>query len=110
MTFVPATMFCERCFAQLDDWRVVASIGTVFTYTVLHLDLDEQRLNEPQILAYIRLDGCDGGLVHFVANALPEDVHIGMRVRAAWKPSDMREGSITDVRFFEPLPDQDPAA
>ena len=64
LTYVPPTMFCERCFARLDDWVEVASTGTVFTYTVLHLDLEEKPLDEPDILAYVKLDGSDGGLIH----------------------------------------------
>ena len=105
MTFVPATMFCERCFAPLADWREVSSEGTVFTFTVLHLDLDEARLPGPRILAYIKLDESDGGLVHFLGNVRPEDVDIGLRVRAVFKPPEEREGSILDVKYFEPLPE-----
>ena len=104
MTFVPATMFCERCFAHLDEWREVSSVGTIFSYTILHVDLDEGRLPEPRILAYIKLDESDGGLVHFLSNVQPQDVDFGLRVKAVFRPPEEREGSIRDVRFFEPFP------
>jgi uncharacterized OB-fold protein len=29
-------------------------------------------------------------------------VRIGMRVQAAWKPPEKREGSILDIRYFRP--------
>ena len=64
LIYVPATMFCERCFAQLDEWVEVANQGTVFTYTVLYRDLDDQPMDPPAILAYVKLEGSTGGLVH----------------------------------------------
>ena len=60
---MPAAIFCERCFAELDEWVEVPSRGTVFTYTVLYRDLEGQPLDQPQILAYVKLDGASGGLV-----------------------------------------------
>ena len=47
LIYVPATMFCERCFAELDEWVEVPSRGTVFTYTVLYRDLDDKPLDPP---------------------------------------------------------------
>ncbi len=63
LVYVPAVMFCERCFSQLDEWLEVPSQGTVFTYTVLHRDLDDKPLVPPAILAHVKLYGTDGGLV-----------------------------------------------
>lgn len=103
LTYVPPTMFCERCFAPLDDWVEVASTGTVFTYTVLHLDLDEWPLAEPDILAYVRLDGSDGGLIHRLGEVDPDQVAIGMHVEAVFRPEGEREGSLLDIRYFRPM-------
>jgi uncharacterized OB-fold protein len=100
LTYVPPTMFCERCFAQLDDWVQVASTGTVFTYTVLYADLDGKPLAEPDILAYVKLDGSDGGLIHRLGEVGPDEVEIGMRVEAVFKAEGEREGSILDIRYF----------
>lgn len=102
LIYVPAVMFCERCFVEADDWVEVPSEGTVFTYTVLYRDLDDKPLESPQVLAYVQLDGCDGGLVHYLGDVAPGDVEIGLRVTAAWKPADEREGSILDVAYFQP--------
>lgn len=102
LTYVPPRLYCERCFAKLDDWVEVASTGTVFTYTVLHLDLDERPLAEPDILAYVKLDGSDGGLVHRLGEVSPDQVEIGMRVEAVFKAKGQREGSILDIKYFRP--------
>jgi len=105
LIYVPAMMFCERCFAQLDEWAEVENWGIVFTYTVLHRDLDEKPLDSPVILAYVKLAGSDGGLVHYLGEMAPEDVYIGMPVEAVFKDAAEREGSILDIAYFRPVAD-----
>jgi len=103
LVYVPATMFCERCFAELDQWLEVSTRGHVFTFTVLMRDLDDQPLDEPQVLAYVKLDGCDGGLVHYIGETEKNVVYIGMEVEAVFKDAAEREGSILDVKYFRPV-------
>lgn len=103
LIYVPAAMFCERCFAELDEWVEVPSRGTVFTYTVLYRDLDDRPLDPPAVLAYVKLDGSDGGLVHYLDEIDPETVHIGMEVEAAFKGAAERTGSILDITHFRPV-------
>jgi uncharacterized OB-fold protein len=105
LTYVPATMFCERCFAELDEWLEVPSRGTVFTYTVLYRDLDEKLLDPPAVLAYVKLEGTDGGLVHYLGETRPEAVFVGMEVEAVFKDAAEREGSILDIVHFRPVAD-----
>ena len=105
LTYVPATLFCERCFAALNEWVPVESTGYVFTYTVVFQDLDDNPLEVPAILAYVKLDGSDGGLVHYLGEIDPEDVFIGMEVEAVFKDAAEREGSILDIRYFRPMVD-----
>lgn len=102
LTYVPATMFCERCFAELDEWVEIASRGEIFTYTVLYRDLDEKPLDPPAVLAYVKLDGSDGGLVHYLGEIDPECVCIGMEVEAVFKDAAERQGSILDIAYFRP--------
>ena len=103
LTYVPPTMFCERCFAELDEWVEVESRGKVFTYTVLHRDLDDKPLDPPTILAYVKLEGSDGGLVHYLDEIDPESVYIDMPVEAVFKDAAEREGSILDIEYFRPV-------
>jgi uncharacterized OB-fold protein len=106
LTYVPATMFCERCFAELEEWVEVPSRGRVFTYTVLYRDLDGERLDPPAILAYVKLEGVDGGLVHYIGETEKNLVHIGLEVEAVFKEAEERVGSILDILHFRPISDQ----
>ena len=103
LVYVPAVMFCERCFSQLEEWLEVPSQGTVFTYTVLYRDLDDRPLDPPAILAYVELYGTDGGLVHYLGDVDPEEVEIGMEVEAVFKDPAERQGSILDIAYFRPI-------
>jgi uncharacterized OB-fold protein len=106
LIYVPAAIFCERCFAELDEWVEVPSRGTVFTYTVLYRDLDDKPLDPPKVLAYVKLGGSDGGLVHYLDEIDPEDVYIGMEVEACFKKASERTGSILDITHFRPVETQ----
>jgi hypothetical protein len=103
LVYVPAMLFCERCFTQLDDWVEVSPRGRVFTYTVLFVDLDDRPMETPAILVYIKLDGSDGGLVHYLGDVDPNDVDIGMEVEAVFKDPAERTGGIMDIAYFRPV-------
>jgi uncharacterized OB-fold protein len=103
LIYVPATMFCERCFDELDEWVEVPNRGEVFTYTVLYRDLDDRPLEAPVALAYVKLDGSTGGLVHYLGEVDVDDLYIGLEVEAVFKEPQEREGSILDVKYFRPV-------
>ena len=103
LVYVPAAIFCERCLAQLDEWVPVSNQGTVFTYTVLYRDLDNQPLDPPAILAYVKLEGSTGGLVHYLGEIDPEELYVGLEVEPVFKDAAEREGSILDIVYFRPV-------
>ena len=98
-TYLPPALFCARCFRHLEDWREVGPAGVVRARTAVHVDLDGRRLERPQVVALIQLDGADGLLVHYVV----EGVQVGQRVTAVFKEPAQRVGSILDVEHFRPL-------
>ncbi|TET96383.1 MAG: DNA-binding protein, partial [Dehalococcoidia bacterium] len=59
---------------------------------------------EPILVAVIEIDGASsGGLLHLLGEVKPEDLRIGMKVKAAWALPEVRQGSILDIRYFKPL-------
>lgn len=100
--YVPARLFCPQCFAELSDWVDVGDEGVVESYTIVHLALDGSPLEEPEVLALIQLDGADTVLLHRLQDVEPEELRVGLRVKAAFKPASERAGSILDIEGFEP--------
>ena len=41
--------------------------------------------------------------MHYFGEMKPEELKIGMKVKAVWKPEKERTGSITDIKYFKPL-------
>lgn len=101
ITYVPARLFCERCFAELRDRTAVQPTGTLETFTVAHLGLDGEPLDQPAIAALVKLDGATTPMMHFFLGSR-EQARIGAKVKAVFKPAAQRKGSILDIRGFEP--------
>jgi uncharacterized OB-fold protein len=97
-TYVPPSAFCPRCFASLEEWREVGPGGVVRARTDVHIDLDGHRLESPQSVGLIQLDGAEGLLAH----RLTGDVQVGRRVEPVFKKPAKREGSIRDIEHFKP--------
>ena len=99
-TYVPAALFCERCLSQLDDWVDVGTTGPIHTFTLLYEDLDGSPREEPVIIAMVSFG--DGGIIHRLDEVEPDEVEIGMMVKAVFKPEGERVGSILDILYFSP--------
>jgi len=102
---VPPRMFCEHCFRPTDEWVYLKDTGTVLTFSICYVTWDMVRVKEPQIPAVIQIDGASKGMgiMHLLGEVEPEKVHVGMKVKAVWKPPEEREGAITDILYFKPL-------
>lgn len=101
---IPPRMFCEACFRPTDEWVVVQDSGTVKTFSLCYVTWDMRQLKDPQIPAVIDIDGASTGMgiMHLLGAVKPEQVKIGMRVQAVWKPAAERQGAITDIAYFKP--------
>ncbi|UCB59940.1 MAG: Zn-ribbon domain-containing OB-fold protein [Candidatus Bathyarchaeota archaeon] len=100
--FVPPRLYCERCFRKIAEWRNLGSKGVVYTFTVVYIDIDGAKLDEPIMYALITFDGAEGGLIHRLGEIKPHEVQIGMPVEAVFRPQAERTGSINDIRYFKP--------
>lgn len=103
ITYLPPALFCERCFSELSDWVPVGPEGTVHTFTTLTVGPDGAALERPVAVAFVRPDGADGGLIHYMGEVDSNDITIGMRVTPVFKPAQERQGSILDILYFKPV-------
>ena len=102
---VPPRMFCEHCYGPTDEWVKLKDTGTVETFSISYLDADARRIKEPILVGVISIDGASPlhGFMHYFGEMKPDELYIGMKVQAVWKPEKEREGSITDIKYFKPL-------
>jgi uncharacterized OB-fold protein len=101
-TYLPPRMYCERCFSKLDKWVEAESSGVVDTFTLVSEDRNDERLSEPVLVAFIRIDKTNGGLIHRLGGIDPESVKVGMKVNAVLKDKAKRTGGLSDIDHFAP--------
>ena len=75
--------------------------GIVTTFCVVNVPYPGQRVAPPYVAAAVLLDGADIPFQHLILGCEPDEVRMGMRVRAVWKP---RERVGHDLGEHRPLP------
>jgi uncharacterized OB-fold protein len=106
----PPRMFCEECFRPTDEWVYVEDSGTIETYSISYLDTDARRITEPILVGVVSIDGASPkmGIMHYFGGMTKDEIRIGMRVKAKWKPPEQRVGSVLDIEYFRPLREGEP--
>ena len=104
-TMIPPRNVCEWCFRPMDDWVALPDTGTVNTFSRCYVTWDMRTLKIPELPAVIDIDGTKPlvGIMHMLGEVDPQEVKIGMKVQAVWKPAEQREGSILDIQYFKPI-------
>ena len=97
ITYLPARMFCERCFGELSADVECGPVGTLESFTIGYVGVNGELLDEPATLGLVRLDGADSLLMHRVLEG-DQPLEIGARVEAVLNPE--RTGSILDLEGF----------
>jgi uncharacterized OB-fold protein len=99
-TYVPARLFCERCFSELSADTEVGPGGELVSFTILLAGIEGEPLDRSQALGAVRLDGADAVLIHRVLEPGEEPLEIGERVEVVVRPEGERSGSILDIDGF----------
>ena len=82
--------------------------GYVESFNITRVPIERRPdLKPPYCSAWIVLDGASVGFLGLVINIAPEEVRIGMRVRAVWKPDDELETSAGNILGWEPTGEAD---
>jgi uncharacterized OB-fold protein len=103
LVYVPARSVCKDCYGVLSEWVEVSPRGTLLTYATDYQGNAVQPSAPPITYGIIRLDGADTGFVHMMGEVAPEQLKVGMKVKAVFKVKEERRASILDVKYFKPL-------
>jgi uncharacterized OB-fold protein len=104
VTYLPPRIYCENCFADLSNaWRELPGRGRVHTYAIAHVDRAGRPLAQPEIVAFVRIDGTDGGLLTHLINVAPAEVELEMPVEMVLRPPRRRRALLSDIVGFAPL-------
>lgn len=97
----PATGQPTTEFVELPDK------GTVTTFAIINIPFQGQRIKPPYVAAYVLLDGADIPFLHLVADIDANEVRMGMRVEAVWRPREEWGFGIDNIEYFRPTGEPD---
>lgn len=89
-----------------DEVVELSDKGTVVTFSIVRVPSEAIPLELPYVTVNILLDGADTILMH-VLDADVEDVRMGMRVQAVWKPAAEWTTSTENIQYFRPIDEPD---
>jgi uncharacterized OB-fold protein len=81
--------------------------GAVTTFCIVNVPFLGQRIEPPYVSAYVLLDGADIAFLHLVLGCKPEEVRMGMRVQAVWRPREEWGTTIENIDHFRPTGEPD---
>ena len=87
----------------------VSDNGTVTTFCIVNVPFPGQRIKPPYVAAYVLLDGADIPFLHLILGCAADQVRMGMRVRAVWKPREEWGMTAENITHYEPNGEPDAA-
>jgi uncharacterized protein len=81
--------------------------GIVTTFCVVNVPFQGQQVEVPYVAASVLIDGADIAFQHLILGCAPDEVRMGMRVKAVWKPREEWETSMRNIDHFEPTGEPD---
>ncbi|MGH3646701.1 MAG: Zn-ribbon domain-containing OB-fold protein [Micromonosporaceae bacterium] len=81
--------------------------GVLTTFCIVNVPFPGQRIKPPYVTGYILLDGADIGFLHQVLECPAEEVRMGMRVEAVWRPRDEWGHTLRNIDHFRPTGEPD---
>ena len=106
--FVPPRGVSPLAGTATSEVVELADTGYVDSFNITRVPIERRPdLKPPYCSAWIVLDGASVGFLGLVVNVAPEEVRIGMRVRAVWKPDEELETSAANILGWEPTGEPD---
>ena len=104
--YVPPRGACPVDGVPTRDEVELPDTGIVTTFCVVNVPFQGQKFPSPYVAASVLIDGADIPFQHLILGCQPEDVRMGLRVRAVWKPREEWDVG-HNIDHFEPSGEPD---
>ena len=105
--YVPSRGVCPADGVPADEAVELPDIGTVTTFSIVNVGYPGQKVTPPYVAAAVLLDGADIAFQHLILGCEPSEVHLGMRVRAVWRPRGEWDTTAENISYFGPADEPD---
>jgi uncharacterized OB-fold protein len=105
--YIPPRGACPVDGVPTEEEVELPDRGIVTTFCIVNVPFLGQRIKPPYVAAYVLLDGADIAFLHLILDCPAEDVRMGMRVEAVWKPREEWEYGLQNITHFRPTGEPD---
>lgn len=105
--YVPPRGSCAACGVATSEELEVSDKATVESFTIVWIPIPNNPIQPPYIIANLVVDGANISFIHLMSECVNEEVHIGQRVQAVWKPQDEWTHAMDNIRYFKPIDEPD---
>lgn len=105
--YVPPRPACPVDGVPTVEEIELSHTGTVTTFCIVNVPFLGQKIAPPYVSAYILLDGADIALQHLILDIPVEEIRMGLRVKAVWKPREEWGTTIENISHFAPADEPD---
>ncbi|WP_028644371.1 Zn-ribbon domain-containing OB-fold protein [Nocardioides sp. URHA0020] len=105
--YVPPRSACPADGTPTAEEVELSQTGTITTFCIVNVPFLGQKIIPPYVSAYVLLDGADIAILHLILGVPADEVRMGMRVRAVWKPEEEWTYSLENIDHFEPADEPD---
>ena len=105
--YLPPRGACPVDGVPTQDEVELPDTGIVTTFCVVNVPFQGQHVPTPYVAASVLIDGADIAFQHLILGCLPDEVRMGMRVRAVWKPREEWAAGGHNIDHFEPTGEPD---
>jgi len=105
--FVPPIIASPESLAPCDEFVELQGRGVITTFCIVNIPVIGRNVELPYVAASVALDDAAISIYALIQECKPEDVRMGMRVEAVWKPDGERQGDHEDIQYFRPTGEPD---
>jgi uncharacterized OB-fold protein len=105
--YVPPRPACPVDGVPTVEEIELGHVGTVTTFCIVNVPFLGQKITPPYVSAYILLDGADIALQHLILDMPADEVRMGLRVKAVWRPREEWGTTIENISHFAPSGEPD---
>ncbi|MDT4916434.1 MAG: uncharacterized protein QOH89_1134 [Pseudonocardiales bacterium] len=105
--YIPPRGACPVDGVPTEEEVELPDRGVVTTFCIVNVPFLGQKIPIPYVAAYVLLDGADIAFLHLILDCAAEDVRMGLRVEAVWKPSEEWEYGLQNITHFRPTGEPD---
>jgi uncharacterized OB-fold protein len=105
--YVPPRGACPVDGVPTEESVELPDKGIVTTFCIVNVPFPGQKIPPPYVAAYVLLEGADIAFLHLITECPAEDVRMGMRVEAKWRPREEWTTGLQNIEYFRPTGEPD---